>query len=167
MCTSPASVSARPYGSQTNSPVVVEASRFTNAPRRTDKPTSDSLGSTGTATPEGGRLTPGTVSESVSPSPRTTPFPPDESSKTQWTPRQTTSAPSEGSPGNYTDPSDTSILQIISGLFRAWMHAPNGSLLQRVCFNPLRCRCPLSLKCWVFPRRMRFPSPCISRGEDP
>ncbi|XP_032076971.1 interleukin-15 receptor subunit alpha [Thamnophis elegans] len=116
-CTSPASVSARLYGSQTNSPVVVEASRFTNTPSRTAKPTSDSLGSTGTATPEGGRLTPGTVIESVTPSPRTTPFLPDESSETQWTP----SAPSEGSPGNSTELPDPSILQNISGsvYFRA------------------------------------------------
>ncbi|XP_070610565.1 interleukin-15 receptor subunit alpha isoform X1 [Erythrolamprus reginae] len=115
MSTNQASVSARLYGSQTNSPVVVEASRFTNTLRRTAKPTPDSLGSTVTAPPEGGRLTPGPVSESVTPPPRTTPIPPEETGKTQWMPRQTTSAPSEGPPGNATDPSDTSIWQNISG----------------------------------------------------
>ncbi|XP_058047454.1 interleukin-15 receptor subunit alpha isoform X2 [Ahaetulla prasina] len=121
MSTNPASLSTRLYGSQTNSPIVVETSRFTDTPRRTAKPTPDSLGSTVTATPEGGRLTPGTISKSVTPSPRTTPFSPDESSKTQWTPRQITSAPSEGPPGNVTEPSDTSVLQKITGsvYFRA------------------------------------------------
>ncbi|KAK9400246.1 interleukin-15 receptor subunit alpha [Crotalus adamanteus] len=113
-CTNPGRVPAHLYGSQTTSPVL-ETSSFAPPPRGTAKPSSDSLGSTVTATSGDGWMTTGTVSKSVTPSPTRTPFSPDENINTQWTPQQTTSAPSEGPLGNTTDPTDTGIWQSIAG----------------------------------------------------
>ncbi|KAM6436252.1 LOW QUALITY PROTEIN: interleukin-15 receptor subunit alpha [Liasis olivaceus] len=114
LCANPSIVSAHPYGNQTISQVV-ETSTFAHTPHRTAKPSSDSPVPPVTATPGGGRFAPGTICESVTLPQRTTPLSQAEPSKTQWMQHQTTPAPSEGAPGNITEPSDTSILQSITG----------------------------------------------------
>ncbi|XP_063164876.1 interleukin-15 receptor subunit alpha [Candoia aspera] len=113
LCANPSIVSAHPYGSQTISPVM-ETSSVVHTPHRTAKPSSDSPVPAVTATPGGGRFAPGTISENVTLPQRTTPLSQAETSKTQWMQHQTTSAPSEGAPGNTTEPPDTSILQSIT-----------------------------------------------------
>ncbi|KAM3832995.1 interleukin-15 receptor subunit alpha [Vipera latastei] len=149
-CTNPASVSARLYGSQTTSPVV-ETTSFAHTPRRTAKPSPKSLGPTVTATPGVGWLTTGTVSESVTPSPTRTPFPPDRNDKTQWTPQQATCVPSEDPLGNITDPTDTGVLQSITGSPYFRIGLPLSAIILSAGFM-YYCYCRRSRDPWRQPR---------------